>query len=128
MAEKHFLYVIEIATPVAMVLGAEGEQPAAYVGSTSLPVEERLTTHLSAQGSAGRCFIRASKLLGRALSPEDAWLRMDLVTERPSGDSRAQAESAERRQANKLKARGWRIFSGHEHAKRSVRKRRARAS
>jgi len=87
-----------------------------YVGMTSKTVADRHAQHQAGVGLAGKVFRDVVSELSRPLTDTDLWLRPDLVTVLANGDSKGQAESAERTLANKLKHAGYVVLSSHEHA------------
>ncbi len=86
-----------------------------YVGWTKNSDEYRLAQHMNAHAKAAVIFKDMVEALGRPLKEDEAWLRPDLVTEKPTGDSEGQANRAERRQANQLENQRFRIISRHKH-------------
>ncbi len=90
-----------------------------YVGWTKNSHEYRLAQHMNADEIAATTFKDMVEALGRPLRDDEAWLRPDLVTEKPRGDSEGQANRAERRQANQLENQGFRIISRHKHGMKS---------
>lgn len=85
-------YVIELTTIPGAV----------YVGETSKTPEERLAQHHEAGRLAARVFRRGAR--GR--------LRPDLCGRRASFATREAAKRAERRLAERLERRGWRVYWG----------------
>jgi len=90
-----------------------------YVGWTSNSVEHRRARHASGVSPAGSIFKRVVETLGRPLEPAELVVRKDLMSETPSWPAEASANRAERRQANKLAAKGYVILSRHKHGLRS---------
>ncbi len=79
-----------------------GQPNAVYVGETCKPFDERLAQH----HAGGRLAARVFRHGGRG------HLREDLHGHLPRYATRAEARRAERRLANQLKARGWRVHVG----------------
>ena len=92
-----------------------------YVGWTTNTVEHRRATHASGLSPAATIFKRVVEKLGRPLEPSELVVRADLATEETSWSDEGSANRAERRQANKLEARGYVILSRHKHGLRSKR-------
>lgn len=99
-----------------------------YVGMTSKTVVDRHAQHQAGVGLAGKVFRDVVSELSRPLTDGDLWLRVDLVTVRANGDSKGQAESAERKLANKLNHAGYVVLSRHEHATKRAKAKSARSS
>ena len=122
-AEKIYsIYVLEISP--GFVPDARQRPDAAgylYVGWTTNTVEHRRATHASGLSPAATIFKRVVEKLGRPLEPSELVVRADLATEETSWSDEGSANRAERRQANKLEARGYVILSRHKHGLRSKR-------
>jgi len=116
-ADKTYeIYVLELA--LEHVPESRRKPDAAgylYVGWTTTTVAHRPATHASGISPAGAIFQTVVKHLGRPLTAEELVLRPDLMTETPAWPAEGSANRAERRQANKLKARGFVILSKHKH-------------
>lgn len=105
-ARRYRVYVIRLSDHVRSNrrFMAENPQyrpgrPAVYVGSTALSPERRLQTHLH----GARRYNRYVRRYGRRLMP---WAYHDL----PPFATRSQAQAAERRRAEELRARGWAVW------------------
>ena len=110
------IYVIEVAGHVVLGVDPSGATDGwLYVGWTKHPHEVRLAQHMNADDMAASAFVNMVEALGRPLRDDEAWLRPDLATEAPRGDSERQANRAERRQANRLANQGFTILSSHKH-------------